>query len=265
MAATTAATACATFLGQRAYVAAGLLFGLGISSMHFTGMAAIEFPGDIAFDRTLVICAIVIAVALAIPAFHLACGRAETDGAHHPKRRADARHCPHALYCNGRGDSRARPCRGLPGVRPVADHHDRHDCHRLPLAARSRPYGSALCDPIEKAVAAGEKSFRLLVQGVTDYAIYMLDRDGRVANWNAGAQRAKGYVASEIVGKHFSEFYPHEDRVAGLPERGLETALRDGKFESEGGVFERTEAASGRMSSSTRSTTSGRAISALRR
>jgi diguanylate cyclase (GGDEF)-like protein/PAS domain S-box-containing protein len=86
----------------------------------------------------------------------------------------------------------------------------------------------------ENAVAAGEANFKRLVQGVTDYAIYMLDCDGRVANWNAGAERAKGYSAKEIVGKHFSSFYPLEERDAGLPERSLETALLKGKFEAEG-------------------------------
>ena len=72
--------------------------------------------------------------------------------------------------------------------------------------------------------------YRLLVQSVTDYAIYMLSPDGTVANWNAGAQRAKGYTSEEIVGRHFSCFYPEEDRVAGLPQRGLATA-RDRRAE----------------------------------
>ena len=62
-----------------------------------------------------------------------------------------------------------------------------------------------------------ERRFRLLVEGVVDYAIYMLDPDGIIANWNAGAERIKGYPADEIVGQHFSMFYPPEDRAAGLP------------------------------------------------
>lgn len=79
-----------------------------------------------------------------------------------------------------------------------------------------------------------ERRFRLLVQGVSDYAIYMLDLDGHVVNWNAGAQRAKGYLEHEIVGQHFSVFYTPEDRAAGLPAKGLETARREGRFEAEG-------------------------------
>ncbi|WP_409488439.1 EAL domain-containing protein [Pseudomonas promysalinigenes] len=79
-----------------------------------------------------------------------------------------------------------------------------------------------------------ERHFRLLVQGVQDYAIYMLDTGGHVINWNAGAQRAKGYTADEIVGQHFSVFYTSQDRALGLPEQGLETARREGRFQSQG-------------------------------
>jgi PAS domain S-box-containing protein len=76
--------------------------------------------------------------------------------------------------------------------------------------------------------------YRLLVEAVTDYAIYMLDAEGRVSSWNPGAQRFKGYTASEIIGRHFSEFYVEEDRKSGLPARALATSAREGKFESEG-------------------------------
>jgi PAS domain S-box-containing protein len=84
------------------------------------------------------------------------------------------------------------------------------------------------------ALRRSEERFRLLVQNVTDYAIYMLDPDGRVTNWNAGAQRIKGYRPGEIIGEHFSRFYTEEDRAAGLPQLGLETARREGRFEKEG-------------------------------
>lgn len=79
--------------------------------------------------------------------------------------------------------------------------------------------------------------FRLLVEGITDYALYLLRPDGTVANWNAGAQRSKGYIASEIVGRHFSLFYGDEDRASGLPKKNLDIALREGKFEDEGWRF----------------------------
>jgi PAS domain S-box-containing protein len=76
--------------------------------------------------------------------------------------------------------------------------------------------------------------FELLVQSVTDYAIYMLDTEGRVSSWNAGAERFKGYSADEIMGEHFSRFYTEEDRAAGVPVRALETAKSEGRFEAEG-------------------------------
>ncbi|MDB5459082.1 MAG: Histidine kinase [Caulobacteraceae bacterium] len=86
----------------------------------------------------------------------------------------------------------------------------------------------------EQALRASEEQFRLLVQGVADYAIYMLDPGGHVASWNAGAQRFKGYRAEEIVGQHFSRFYTEDDRRRGVPEQALAAATREGRFEKEG-------------------------------
>jgi PAS domain S-box-containing protein len=85
----------------------------------------------------------------------------------------------------------------------------------------------------DQALRESEQRFRILVQGVHDYAIYMLDPEGNVTNWNAGAQAIKGYSADEIVGRHFSLFYTPEDREAGAPARALATALREGKFSGE--------------------------------
>lgn len=78
-----------------------------------------------------------------------------------------------------------------------------------------------------------DQRFRLFVDGVTDYAIYMLDLQGNVIEWNAGAERIKGYSADEIIGQHFSRFYTEEDRKAGLPEKALDKAAKDGKCEEE--------------------------------
>lgn len=86
----------------------------------------------------------------------------------------------------------------------------------------------------EAKLRESEEQFRLLVQGVTDYAIFMLDVNGHVASWNAGAQRIKGYAPEEIIGRHFSNFYTEADRIAGLPRTGLETAIREGRWEHEG-------------------------------
>ncbi|CAN7630956.1 ATP-binding protein [Bosea sp. LjRoot237] len=76
--------------------------------------------------------------------------------------------------------------------------------------------------------------YRLLVESVTDYAIYMLDPQGMVISWNPGARRFKGYEDHEIIGQSFSRFYTEEDRASGLPERALSQAAEEGRFESEG-------------------------------
>jgi PAS domain S-box-containing protein len=86
----------------------------------------------------------------------------------------------------------------------------------------------------EEALRQSNEQFRLLVQGVTDYAIFLLDVDGRVSNWNVGAQRIKGYRPDEIIGAHFSQFYTEEDRATGEPAKALKTVEREGRFEKEG-------------------------------
>ncbi|WP_327208030.1 PAS domain S-box protein [Rhizobium johnstonii] len=86
----------------------------------------------------------------------------------------------------------------------------------------------------EQAIRQSEEQFRRLVQGVSDYAIYMLDPTGNVSSWNFGAERIKGYRPQEIIGTHFSTFYTAEDREAGLPETALGIARAEGRFEREG-------------------------------
>ncbi len=86
----------------------------------------------------------------------------------------------------------------------------------------------------EMALRRSEERFRLLVEGARDYAIFMLDLEGRVASWNSGAERLKGYSADEIIGQHFSRFYPQESVERGKPEHELEVAAAEGRFEDEG-------------------------------
>jgi PAS domain S-box-containing protein len=86
----------------------------------------------------------------------------------------------------------------------------------------------------EDKLRESEQRFRLLVQGVTDYAIYMLSPEGTVTNWNSGAERIKGYSHDEIVGSHFSRFYTAEEQAAGVPGYALSTAASTGRFEAEG-------------------------------
>ena len=85
----------------------------------------------------------------------------------------------------------------------------------------------------DQALRESEQRYSMLVDGVTDYAIYMVDLNGVVTNWNRGAQRIKGYRTEEIVGQHFSCFYTEEDRAANAPRHSLEIAARDGRYESQ--------------------------------
>jgi PAS domain S-box-containing protein len=79
-----------------------------------------------------------------------------------------------------------------------------------------------------------DEIFRLLVEGVQDYAIFLLSPEGRVMTWNAGAERIKGYLASEIIGEHFSRFYTREAKESAWPQRELELAASIGRFADEG-------------------------------
>src|SRR2546430_12769734 len=86
----------------------------------------------------------------------------------------------------------------------------------------------------EQALHESEERFRLLVESVKEYAIFVLDPAGRVASWNAGAEAIKGYAAEEILGQHFSVFYTPEDVARGTPQAHLDAAVRDGRVEDEG-------------------------------
>ena len=87
---------------------------------------------------------------------------------------------------------------------------------------------------LAESLKHGGRVYELMVDSVRDYAIFMLDPEGHVASWNKGAQRIKGYTASEIIGRHFSTFYPPEDIASDKPARELKIAIRQGKFEEEG-------------------------------
>ncbi|MFJ2408239.1 PAS domain S-box protein [Pseudomonas sp. NPDC087814] len=86
----------------------------------------------------------------------------------------------------------------------------------------------------EQALRQSEQQFSLLVQGVTDYALYMLDPNGVITTWNAGAQRIKGYQPAEVIGRHYSMFFQREDVDHNVPQRALETVLREGRYEGQG-------------------------------
>lgn len=96
------------------------------------------------------------------------------------------------------------------------------------------PHTSAALEHAETRLRQSDEIFRLLVDSVKDYAIFLLDPSGRVMTWNQGAEKIKGYKAEEIIGEHFSRFYPQEARESRWPHRELEIAAREGRFADEG-------------------------------
>ncbi len=94
--------------------------------------------------------------------------------------------------------------------------------------------GELISESESSSSAEMAEMFRLLIESVKDYAIYMLDTEGRIVSWSAGARNIKGYRTEEILGKHFSIFYPPEDAASGRPELELKTAQLEGRFEDEG-------------------------------
>jgi len=108
------------------------------------------------------------------------------------------------------------------------------DAHGTPIGFAKITRDITEREAAQNALIESERHFRMLVEGVLDYAIYMLDPSGVVINWNAGAERLKGYAADEILGQHFSRFYSKEERAAGFPAIVLATAAREGRYEDEG-------------------------------
>jgi PAS domain S-box-containing protein len=117
-------------------------------------------------------------------------------------------------------------------VNMLVDLTDRDNAERA-LRRLNQALEERIGDPTRQ-LGESERRFRLFVQGVTDYAIFMMDPTGVITEWNAGAERIKGYKTREILGQHFAVFYTPEDRAAGLPGKSLETARRDGRCAAEG-------------------------------
>ncbi|WP_244276544.1 MHYT domain-containing protein, partial [Methylobacterium indicum] len=222
---------------------AGLVTGLGIVTMHYTGMAAMHLPGVLHYDPAWVAGSVVVAVVAATAAIRLALAESGVGlrvaaamvmglaiaGMHFSGMQGltVAHHAAVIPSAAETGFGQARLAVGVTVVTVLVL------VLALSAAAIDRRF-SQNASREAAALRASEERYRLLLQSVTDYAIYMLDRDGVVANWNAGARRIKGYEAEEIVGTHFSCFYTEEDRARNVPARALATALAEGKFAAEG-------------------------------
>jgi len=234
--ATCAAVVCAAFLrGVAAYLSGGALFAVGVASMHFTGMTALEFPGNIEWSIGHIVAAIALGGVLATLAYAVALNGEPTIARKYGATALLTLGVV-SLHFTAMGGVSVRP--GMetldaslllsPSVMVITIATTSISLLTTGLAAA---YFAMLA---ERKAAAGTADFKRLVLGVTDYAIYMLDLNGKVSNWNAGAERVKGYNASEIVGHDFSTFYSPGDRAKGMPQQALLIARTEGKFEAEG-------------------------------
>ncbi|MBH0238636.1 bifunctional diguanylate cyclase/phosphodiesterase [Methylobrevis albus] len=218
--------------GRHAAPAGGAIVGGGIAVMHFVGMVAVDLPGRIEWDPVYAVAAIAIgavAASAALDIIVIGTGRYRAGLG--------------ALVLSGGIVGLHFTAMGAVTIRP--------DPSIVPSGLQLSPVGMAgaisaavllvvggclliatILRKAERLAAESERRFGLLVEGVTDYAIYMLDPCGNVANWNVGAARVKGYGAEEIVGRNFSVFYTPEDVVRGAPQRALAVARAEGKFEA---------------------------------
>jgi diguanylate cyclase (GGDEF)-like protein/PAS domain S-box-containing protein len=215
-------------------VAAGVAVGTGIAAMHYTGMQAVEFPGTFAWSYGYVAASIILAILPIVPALSLALDRDDMRSG------------------LGAGLSIVLAIlmlhfTGMAGITILPNLADASQATLLsPLAMGIAVGGTAfavltlgmlialMSGRARQAIEASEREFRIIVQGISDCALYMLDGDGRVASWNAGARRLKGYAADEAIGLHLASFHSREEQATGLPERSLETARETGKFNGEG-------------------------------
>jgi PAS domain S-box-containing protein len=224
-------------------VLSGAFMGLGIVGMHYTGMAAMRMPADIHYSPPLVALSVLIAIGAAIVALWLA-GRQQG----FPRQAIAAiamglaicgMHYTGMIAATFASMATMAPAYRQPAFEPthLALAIGGATILLLCLALTASFYDRRLAEVAEReatTVRQTEHQFSVLLQGVRDYAIYLIDPQGHVANWNAGAQRIKGYAADEIIGQHFSCFYTQEEIEAGEPGRALETASRNGSYEREG-------------------------------
>jgi diguanylate cyclase (GGDEF)-like protein/PAS domain S-box-containing protein len=219
--------------GVEAAIAAGVVFGIGVSSMHFIGMSALEFGGEIHWQSHLVLAAIALSATASPFGFWKASGSTRADTLTGAALLAGGIVGMHFIAMGA-----AELIWGSTTLSDASHLSKPWMVTTILIAALSMILSGLIAVAVtaraERSTKKANDNFELLVKGVTDYAIYMLDRQGNVSSWNAGAERFKGYSASEIIGRHFSEFYSLEDRAAGLPAAALRQAKDEGRFEANG-------------------------------
>ncbi|ACA16520.1 multi-sensor hybrid histidine kinase [Methylobacterium sp. 4-46] len=226
-----------------ALAASGLVMGLGVAAMHYTGMRAMRMRADLQHAPAWVAVSLLIAVGAATAALRLSArtvGFAERIAAATLMGLAVAG--MHYAAMQGAEFSASAPIDPGHGAASLRQTHlalwvTGTTFLILMLALIAATFDRHLADRASReaiALRESEERFRLLLRSVTDYAIFMLDGEGRVANWNAGAERIMGYRDHEVIGTHVSRFSTQEDRARDLPGQALRIAAGAGKFETEG-------------------------------
>jgi PAS domain S-box-containing protein len=231
-------------VGRRPQVllASGFAMGFGISAMHYTGMAAMRLPAFIVYDRLWVILSIAIAISASIVALWLAFRKTNAvqrvfaglvmglaiSGMHYAAMEG-ASFVPEGSMGWQAGSLSV-------GQAPLAFLLAGSTIVILSIGIGAAAYDRTSAERAQReadALRRSEERFRLLVEGVADHAIFMLEPDGRVGNWNLGASRLTGY-GENVVGTSYAIFHTEEDCEAGLPARALLEAEREGKSATEG-------------------------------
>ncbi|HTH97019.1 MAG TPA: EAL domain-containing protein [Stellaceae bacterium] len=212
----------------------GACVGFGIAVMHYMGIAALSVPGRLHWAPDLVATSIVVAIVFGAAALWVAARGRRTLNFLSAGILLACAVSSHHFIAMGAVDITADPTVVPTGM----------DISPKGMAVTVAAVAVGMLGLYISATAASaraqrgaqesERRFRILVEGVKEYAIYLLDPKGVVTNWNAGAERITGYVAEEIVGRHFSCFYTDEDLIAGDPDKMLSTALATGRCEVEG-------------------------------
>jgi PAS domain S-box-containing protein len=236
------AAAAFVVVNQRAnvLVASGVAMGLAISGMHYTGMSAMRMAASIHYDPVWVVLSIAIAIGASIIALWLAFRTTSVlerisagavmglaiSGMHYAAMQGSS------FIATDLG----RAAHGAVGQAPLAFLVAGSTIIVLVIGLAAAVYDRASAERADReaeALRRSEEKFRLLVEGVADHAIFMLDPEGRVANWNLGARRLIGY-GDEIVGTHYAILHTDEERESGIPDAVLQDAKREGKSTGEG-------------------------------
>ncbi|KAJ8138853.1 hypothetical protein OY671_007934, partial [Metschnikowia pulcherrima] len=207
--------------------------GAGFATMHYVGMAAVKMPAVIQWRLPYVALSLV----LAIVPFFAGSDRAVRHGGRGQGFAAASMMTVAVVgsHFSGMAAIRSIPARSHTEAMSLSPSMMAVSVGSVSVSSSASCIGSwAITRRATAAIEVSERQFSISVKGISDCALYMLDLEGRVASWNAGAQRSKGYQASEVLGLPLGRFYSPEDRAAGAPQRASAQASAEGKFTGEG-------------------------------